>query len=109
MASTTPPRKRTRRPAKAETSAPKAGDVEVRQTRRPADQKEISDVHRVIGERITERRLRMGLSTVALAEKAGMSRATLSALEHGRQDVGLSKIVAVAVALKVRPRDLFPS
>ncbi len=45
------------------------------------------------GEQIAERRKALKLTQAALAQKAGVSRATLDALENGRAgEVGFSKV-----------------
>jgi transcriptional regulator with XRE-family HTH domain len=61
-----------------------------------------------IGEQIAERRRALKLSQVKLAGKAGLSRATLDALENGRAgEVGFSRITrllaALGLELQVRP------
>jgi transcriptional regulator with XRE-family HTH domain len=46
-----------------------------------------------IGRQIAERRKRLKLSQTELSRKAGLSRATLDALENGRaREVGFSKV-----------------
>ena len=55
---------------------------------------------RSIGEQIAERRKELRLSQGELAEKAGISRATLTALENGRTgEVGFSKLSRLLAAL----------
>jgi transcriptional regulator with XRE-family HTH domain len=53
-----------------------------------------------IGGQIAERRKTLKLSQAALARKAGISRATLDALENGRAgEVGFSKLTRLLTAL----------
>jgi transcriptional regulator with XRE-family HTH domain len=53
-----------------------------------------------IGQRIAESRKKLKLSQVALARKAGISRATLEALENGRAgELGFSKLTKLLAAL----------
>jgi transcriptional regulator with XRE-family HTH domain len=53
-----------------------------------------------IGGRIAEQRKSLKLSQAALARKAGVSRATLDALENGRAgELGYSKVARLLAAL----------
>jgi HTH-type transcriptional regulator / antitoxin HipB len=53
-----------------------------------------------IGNRIAERRKTLKLSQAALSRKAGVSRATLDALENGRAgELGFSKLTKLLAAL----------
>ena len=53
-----------------------------------------------IGSQIAERRKTLKLSQAALSRKAGVSRATLDALENGRAgELGFSKITRLLAAL----------
>ncbi len=53
-----------------------------------------------IGDRIAERRKTLKLSQAELARKAGVSRATLDALENGRAgELGFSKVTKLLAAL----------
>jgi transcriptional regulator with XRE-family HTH domain len=53
-----------------------------------------------IGQQIAEGRKTLKLSQAALARKAGISRATLEALENGRAgEVGFSKLTKLLAAL----------
>jgi transcriptional regulator with XRE-family HTH domain len=53
-----------------------------------------------IGSRIAERRKKLKLSQAELARKAGVSRATLDALENGRAgELGFSKLTRLLSAL----------
>jgi transcriptional regulator with XRE-family HTH domain len=64
-----------------------------------------------IGSQIAFRRKTLGLSQSALAQKAGVSRATLEALENGRcGELGFSKVSnilsALGLALKLQEANL---
>lgn len=53
-----------------------------------------------IGNRIAERRKTLKLSQTALSRKAGVSRATLDALENGRAgEMGFAKLTKLLAAL----------
>jgi transcriptional regulator with XRE-family HTH domain len=53
-----------------------------------------------IGARIAVKRKQLGLSQAELAKKAGISRATLDALENGRSgELGFSKVTRILSAL----------
>jgi transcriptional regulator with XRE-family HTH domain len=61
-----------------------------------------------LGEVIAQTRKKLKLSQAALSRKAGLSRATLDALENGRAgEVGFSKITrllaALGLELKLQP------
>jgi transcriptional regulator with XRE-family HTH domain len=53
-----------------------------------------------LGDQIAERRKRLKFSQTDLARKAGLSRATLNALENGRAgELGFSKVTKLLAAL----------
>lgn len=53
-----------------------------------------------IGAQVAKRRKQLKLSQTALARKAGLSRATLDALENGRSgELGFSKLTKLLAAL----------
>jgi transcriptional regulator with XRE-family HTH domain len=53
-----------------------------------------------LGEQISARRKKLGMSQIELARKASISRATLDALENGRSgEMGFSKITRLLSAL----------
>ena len=61
-----------------------------------------------IGDQIADHRKRLKLSQVKLAQKAGISRATLDALENGRaRELGFSKLTRLltplGLELKLQP------
>ena len=66
---------------------------------------------RSLGRQIASRRKDLGLSQSDLARKAGISRATLDALENGRSgELGFTKVTnilsALGLALKVHEANL---
>jgi len=53
-----------------------------------------------VGAQISEERKKLKLSQTTLARKAGLSRATLDAIENGRaRDVGFSRVTKLLTAL----------
>ena len=54
-----------------------------------------------VGERVKTRRLELGLSQDALAEKAGISKSFLSDLENDKRSVGAENLLDIARALGV--------
>ena len=60
---------------------------------------ETTDRLKQLGFRIRTARIRRGLSVAALALKAGISRNTLTALEHGKPGVAISVVTTVLWAL----------
>ena len=64
------------------------------------------DIRETFGANVRRLRLEAGLSQEALAEKMGVDRAYVSAIERGLQNATLLSIWHAALALKVRPVDL---
>lgn len=60
-----------------------------------------------IGERIRSVRKAKGITQVQLAPKIGNKQSHLSAIERGEAGVG-SRLVRIAMALKVDPKELLP-
>jgi len=54
-----------------------------------------------LGKTVRQRRLSMGLSQEALAEKAGLHWTYIGGIERGERNVGLINIVRIARALEV--------
>jgi transcriptional regulator with XRE-family HTH domain len=54
-----------------------------------------------VGERVRRRRLELGLTQDALAEKAGISKSFLSDLENGRRSVGAETLLDLGRAMGV--------
>ncbi len=60
-----------------------------------------------IGKRAQARRMDLGLSQESVASKIGLSRTSITNFEAGRQDISLSRYLALCAALRVTPSDLF--
>ncbi|MGD1214318.1 MAG: helix-turn-helix transcriptional regulator [Terriglobales bacterium] len=59
------------------------------------------------GQIIRQLRLKRGLSQEDMAALAGIHRNYWSGIERGERNVSLSKILAIAAALQVKPAKLF--
>lgn len=58
---------------------------------------------RAFGENLVEQRVRVGLSQIGTAERAGLDRTEINLLEHGRRVPRLDTIVKLAGAVEVEP------
>ncbi|MFV0529094.1 MAG: helix-turn-helix domain-containing protein [Lachnospiraceae bacterium] len=67
---------------------------------------ETQEILEVMGEQIKKARLRRNLSTELIAERAGISRATLWSVEKGTPTVSLGTYAAVLHALGGMDKDL---
>ncbi|WP_202801895.1 helix-turn-helix domain-containing protein [Rhodovulum sp. PH10] len=65
-------------------------------------------IYPIIGERVRQRRKTFKLKQEVLAEKVGMSRATVANIETGRQNVLVHQLFALAEALEIEPQALLP-
>jgi transcriptional regulator with XRE-family HTH domain len=59
-----------------------------------------------LGSRIRARRLELGLTQEALAERAGVHTTYLGGIERGMRNPSLAKILALAAALHEDPAEL---
>lgn len=59
-----------------------------------------------LGQRIRERRMRIGLSQAELAERIGQTRASVANLEAGKQRLMLHTVETLAEALEWTPKGL---
>lgn len=59
-----------------------------------------------VGQRISQARIKMGLSTQELADRIGKSQATISRIENGKQGVSIELISQIAHVLRVHPFSL---
>lgn len=66
----------------------------------------MDEVYKRIGARIRRRRRFLELPQEDLAEKAGLSRGSISNIEAGRQQLYVHHLVAIATALGQEPADL---
>lgn len=74
----------------------------------PTDKPNAADeTIRVVGERIRQRRKRIGMTLNDLADRTGVSVSMLSMLERGLAGASIGTLVAVSSALGVQMRDLF--
>ena len=65
------------------------------------------DVVRVFGSNLKKYRTAMGLSQEAFAEKCGLHRTYISAIECYRRSIALENIQRIADALEIEPYKLF--
>ena len=66
----------------------------------------ISLATRVLGERIRERRLALGLSQESLAELSDIHWTFLGQVERGRRNLSLHNLLKIASGLEVDPGEL---
>ncbi|HWF32130.1 MAG TPA: helix-turn-helix transcriptional regulator [Solirubrobacteraceae bacterium] len=66
----------------------------------------ISPATRVLGERIRERRVALGLSQESLAERSGVHWTFLGQVERGRRNLSLHNLLKIAAGLAVDPAEL---
>ena len=64
------------------------------------------DIREVFGANLQYFREKAGLSQAALADRMGVDRAHVSAMERGQQNVTIITLWHVAEALDVKPADL---
>ena len=62
-------------------------------------------VYRALGERVARLRRGLGLTQVALAERVGVSRASIASIEAGRQRIALDQIYLIGGALGIARLD----
>lgn len=65
------------------------------------------DVIRVFSKNVKTYRIQLGLSQEHLAEKAGLHRTYISAIECGKRSISLDNIQKIADALKIETYLLF--
>lgn len=65
------------------------------------------DIVRVFGSNLKKYRVSMGLSQEAFAEKCGLHRTYISAIECYRRSIALENVQRIADALKIEPYRLF--
>ena len=58
------------------------------------------------GRRVRARRMELGLSQMALADRAGLDFTYVSSVERGRRNLTLTSILRLALALEVDPGEL---
>lgn len=62
----------------------------------------------LVGRRIAERRMAMGLSQTALAQRLSVSSQQVQKYEAGQNRISASRLNHIALALGIAPGDLFP-
>lgn len=65
------------------------------------------DIVRVFGSNLKKYRVSMGLSQEAFAEKCGLHRTYISAIECYRRSIALENVQRIADALEIEPYKLF--
>ena len=65
------------------------------------------DIVRVFGSNLKKYRTALGLSQEAFAEKCGLHRTYISAIECYRRSIALENVQRIADALKIEPYKLF--
>lgn len=68
----------------------------------------IEPIYKQIGEIMREMRLRRGWNGDELGEKLGLTRASISNIENGRQRVMIHDLARIARVLGIPTRDLIP-
>ena len=65
------------------------------------------DIVRVFGSNLKKYRTELGLSQEAFAEKCGLHRTYISAIECYRRSIALENVQRIANALEIEPYKLF--
>ena len=65
------------------------------------------DIVRVFGSNLKRYRTALGLSQEAFAEKCGLHRTYISAIECYRRSIALENVQRIADALEIKPYKLF--
>ncbi len=68
----------------------------------------ITNIKKVFGETVKNRRSALGISQETLAERANLHRTYISDIERGTRNVSLENITRIAVALETSVHILFP-
>jgi transcriptional regulator with XRE-family HTH domain len=66
----------------------------------------VKDPRKPLGIAIKKRRLELGFTQEQLAESADVDHTFVSGVERGVMNIGIVKLTQIAVALKIRVRDL---
>lgn len=67
---------------------------------------ERNDAQTAVGLRARERRLELGLSQMALAERIGLHFTFVSSVERGERNISLKSLLKLADGLEMNPGDL---
>ena len=64
------------------------------------------EIHQYLGVNVRRRRKALKLTQEAFAERCGLHRTYVGAIERGERNITLSTLSCIASALKVRPQSL---
>ena len=64
------------------------------------------EIHTYLGENVRQRRKALRLTQEAFAERCGLHRTYVGAIERGERNITLSTLSCIAAALNVRPQSL---
>jgi transcriptional regulator with XRE-family HTH domain len=67
------------------------------------------DINQRFGRRLAQCRKRARVSQEKLADALGLTRTSITNIEHGRQPIQLPTLYAIAEALGIEPTDLMPA
>ena len=64
------------------------------------------DINQLVGRKVREYRMNLGLSQEALAEKCGLHRTYIGGVERGERNITLKTLIKISRSLKVLPTKL---
>ena len=66
----------------------------------------VSEIHKKIGEKIKELRIKNGISREELAFRIGVSGSYIGMIERAEYDFKISKLINIAKALNIKMKDI---
>jgi transcriptional regulator with XRE-family HTH domain len=63
-------------------------------------------IHQNLGQNLKQRRKSLKLTQEAFAERCGLHRTYIGAIERGERNITLSTLACIAEALKIQPQNL---
>ena len=63
-------------------------------------------IHQYLGQNLRRRRKSLKLTQEAFAERCGLHRTYIGAIERGERNITLSTLASIAIALKTQPQNL---
>ena len=66
----------------------------------------VSEIHKKIGDRIKELRIKKGISREELAFRVGVSGSYIGMIERAEYDFKISKLINIAKALNIKMKDI---
>ena len=66
----------------------------------------VSEMHKKIGEKIKELRIKNGISREELAFRIGVSGSYIGMIERAEYDFKISKLINIAKALNIKMKDI---